>query len=174
MWGFTLAPSWWSPCLLLRWAFLSLSFVDPVRNVAPLAPCLSWQYQSFACSCCCGGASPHVLGSVWAYGVRGGSTFIALHRAWSVSAILPCATWSSGWRFILFLRDVPHVFMAKNLSVSPTYTCPTLNNPVGLSYLDTWSDECLGCLRIPLLTLPGICRLRWLIVATARSWCIRR
>ena len=51
----SLAPSWWSPCPLLRWAFLSLyayvlayhllffasvSFVDPARNVAPLAPCL--------------------------------------------------------------------------------------------------------------------------------------
>ena len=51
----SLAPSWWSPCPLLPWAFLSLygyvlayhplffasvSFVDPIRNVTPLAPCL--------------------------------------------------------------------------------------------------------------------------------------
>ena len=34
--------------------------------------------------------------------------------------------WSSGRCFILFLRDVPHVFMAIFLSVSLTYECPCL------------------------------------------------
>ena len=83
------------------------------------------------------GASPHALGSVGAHGFRGGSTYIALHRSWSVSAILTYTTWSSGRCLLLFLRDVPHVFMAINLSVYLTYTCPSLNNPVGLCYLDT-------------------------------------
>ena len=48
-------------------------------------------------------------------GVRCGSTFIA----WSVSVILPFATWSSGRCFILFLRVIPHVFMAINLVSFP-------------------------------------------------------
>ena len=63
------------------------------------------------------GASPHALGSVRAHGVRCGSTYIALHRTWSVTGILPYANGSSGRCFLLFLRDVLHVFMAINLSV---------------------------------------------------------
>ena len=87
------------------------------------------------------GASPHKLGSVGAHGVHGGSTYIALHRSWSVSAILPYVTWGSGQCFIIFLRDVPHKFLAINLSVYLTYTCTSLNNPVGLGYLDTCRAE---------------------------------
>ena len=83
------------------------------------------------------GASPHALGSVGAHGVRGGSTYIAFHQSWSVSAILTYATWSSGRCLLLFLRDVPHVFMAINLSVYLTYMCPSLKYPMGLYYLDT-------------------------------------
>ena len=83
------------------------------------------------------GVSPHALGSVGVHGVRGGSTYIALHRSWSVSAILMYATWSSGRCLLLFLRDVPHVFMAINLSVYLTYMSPRLKYPVGLYYLDT-------------------------------------
>ena len=87
------------------------------------------------------GASPRKLGSVGAHGVRGGSTSIALHRSWSVSAIFTYVTWGSGRRFIIFLRDVPHDFLAKNLSVYLTYTCTSLNNPVELGYLDTCCAE---------------------------------
>ena len=87
------------------------------------------------------GASPHALGSVGAHGVRGGSTYIALHRPWSVSAILTYATGCSGRCFLLFLRDVPHVFMAIILSVYLTFTCPSLNDPVGFYYLDTCCAE---------------------------------
>ena len=42
------------------------------------------------------GASPHALGSVVAHGVRGGSTYIALCRPWSVSTVLRYAPWGSG------------------------------------------------------------------------------
>ena len=66
--------------------FALVSFVDPVRIVAPLAPCLRCQSQSLACGCSCRGASPLGLASVGAHGVCGGSTFIALHQTWSVSA----------------------------------------------------------------------------------------
>ena len=42
------------------------------------------------------GTSLHALGSFEAHGVRCGSTYIALHRTWSVSAVLTSATWGSG------------------------------------------------------------------------------
>ena len=45
--------------------------------------------------------------------------------------------WNSSRCFILFLRDVPHVFMAIFLSVSLTYECPCLHIPFGLCSLDT-------------------------------------
>ena len=47
------------------------------------------------------GACPHAVGSVGAHGIRGGSTYIALHRTWSVSAVLASATWGSGRCFLL-------------------------------------------------------------------------
>ena len=47
------------------------------------------------------GASHHAVGSVGALGIRGGSTYIALHRTWSVSAVLASATWGSGRCFLL-------------------------------------------------------------------------
>ena len=149
----SLAPSWWSPCPLMRWALLTLScHVLSVPSVFSLLQSrLSIPFAmsplSLTVSVLCErsflrGTSPHALGSVGAHGVRGGSTYIALHRSWSVSAILTSATWSSGRCFLLFLRDVPHVFMALNLSVYLTYPCPSLINPVGLYYwtLDVTSD----------------------------------
>ena len=87
------------------------------------------------------GRLPHALGSVGALGVSGGSTYIALHRTWSVSAILAFAHWSSGRCFILFMCDVPQVFMVFILSVSLTYACPSLNIPIGLCSVDTCKDE---------------------------------
>ena len=55
--------------------------------------------------------------------------------------IFPYAHWSSGRCFMLFVRDVPQVFMAIILSVSLTYACPSLNIPIGLCSLDTCRDE---------------------------------
>ena len=100
---------WLCPGRTVRFFFASFSLVDHVRNIAPLAPCLRWRYQSFACGSSCGGASPRALGSIGALGVSGGSTSIAFHWTWSVSANLLYAPWSSGRCFMLFLRDVPHV-----------------------------------------------------------------
>ena len=48
------------------------------------------------------GAFPHTLGSVGAHGVHGGSTYIALHRTWSVSAVLTSAPWGSGRCLLLW------------------------------------------------------------------------
>ena len=49
------------------------------------------------------GASSHALGSVGTHGVRGGSTYIALRRPWSVPAVLRYAPWGSGRCLMLFL-----------------------------------------------------------------------
>ena len=91
--------------LAMFWAcpppFLCVGLVCPVRTVAPLVPRLCWRCPSFASSSSWGGASPHALGSVGAHGVSGGSTYIALHRSWSVSVIWPYTHWSSGRCFIL-------------------------------------------------------------------------
>ena len=48
------------------------------------------------------GASHHAVGSVGAHGIRGGSTYIALHQTWSVSAVLASASWGSGRCSLLF------------------------------------------------------------------------
>ena len=129
----SLTPSWWSPCPLMRWALLTLSFYvlsvpsafSLHRSRLPIPFAMSaLSRRVFAdgirplrAVALAEGASLHALGSVRAHGVRGGSTYIALHRTWSVSAILPYANESSGRCFLLFLRDVLHVFMAINLSV---------------------------------------------------------
>ena len=39
------------------------------------------------------------------------------------------------------------------------YACPSLKCPVGLCYMDTGSDECLGFLRYSSSHFPGLCRL---------------
>ena len=100
---------WLCPEHALRLFLASVSFVDPVRTVAPLAPCLCWRCLSFASGSSCRGASSHTLGSVGAHGVSGGSTYppdlVGLH-------IWPYTHWSSGRYFILFLCDIPQVFMA--------------------------------------------------------------
>ena len=132
---------WLCPERALRLFLASVSFVDPVRTVAPLAPHLCWRCPSFASGSSCGGASPHTLGSIGARGVRGGSTYIAFHRTWSVSTFdrtpigaqvgvsyFSCATFRKySWRFYL--------------SVSLTFACPVLNFPIGLCSLDTCRDE---------------------------------
>ena len=99
----SLAPSWWSPCPLMRWALLTLSgYVLCVPSafslrrsslsipfaMSPLSRSISADgICLFMGGSSCGGASPHVLGSVGALGVSAGSTYIALHRTWSVNAI---------------------------------------------------------------------------------------
>ena len=114
----------------------------------------------------CGGASPLAFGPVGPLGSCGGSTYIALHRAWLVSAILPWAVGAQVGVFIFFLRDVPHVFMVIILSVSLTYECPCLHIPIGLCSWATWGAEWLGWLSVPLLALSGLYHLLWLIVST--------
>ena len=111
----SLAP-WWSPCPLLRRALLSLScYVLSVPSAfslhrsrshcRPSRVVSSLLVTSFVRGRFCGwGVSP-CLGSIGAQGIRGGSTYIALHRTWSVSAVLTYATWGSGrWLILLPAR----------------------------------------------------------------------
>ena len=97
----SLAPSWWWPCPLLRWALLTLSSyvlgvpsavffaVDPVA-LSPLLPhVFADGFRHWCPFRFCGGASPLAFGPVGPLGCCCGSTYIALHRAWLVSVILP-------------------------------------------------------------------------------------
>ena len=135
----SLAPSWWCPCPLMRWTLLTLSgyvlsvpstfslrrsLVDPVA-LSPLSRSVSADdFPSLVGVSSCGGASPHELGSV---GALGDLRWVHLYRLTpdlvSLRHFAVCR-WSSGRCFILFLRDVPQVFIAIILSVSLTYACP--------------------------------------------------
>ena len=103
----SLAPSWWSPCPLLRRALLLLScYVLSVPSAfslhrSSLSIPFALSLLSSSVVALAAGASPHALGSVGAQGIHGGSTYIALHRTWSVSAVLTYATWGSGRCLIL-------------------------------------------------------------------------
>ena len=98
----SLAPSWWWPCPLLRWAlltlssfvrrfFASVSLLDPVV-LSPLLLCVFPDgFRHWCAFRFCRGASPLVLVPSGPLGGCGGSTNIALRRTWLVSAILPGA-----------------------------------------------------------------------------------
>ena len=78
-------------CLSLPFALSPLSrrvLVDVIRPLSVVAHAA--------------GASPHVLGSVGAHGVRGGSTYIALRRPWSIYTVLKYAPWGTGRCLMLF------------------------------------------------------------------------
>ena len=113
----SLAPSWWSPCPLWRRALLTLTcFVLSVPSpfslhrsrlsipfaLSPLSRrVFADDIRPMRVVTLVAGASPRALGSVGTHGVSGGSTFIALHRTWSVSAVLTYAPWGSGRCFLL-------------------------------------------------------------------------
>ena len=164
---------WLCPERVLRLFFASVSLVNPIA-LSPLSRSVCWRFPSLVGVSSCGGASPHALGSI---GALGDLRWLHLYRLTpdlvSLRQFAVCR-WSSGRCFILFLRDVPQVFMTIILSVSLTYACPSLIIPIGWCSLDTWRAEWRGWLSVPLLALPGLCRLRWLLVTTVWSWCILR
>ena len=103
----SLAPSWWWPCPLLRWALLTLSgYVLSVPSAFSLRRS-RWSIPSHCRpSCAVSMLTVSVFGARFALaegrlpmrlvpseplGSFGGSTYIALHRTWLVSANLPCA-----------------------------------------------------------------------------------
>ena len=165
--------------LAMFWAcphpFLCVGLVDRSRRiVAPLAQCLCWRFPS----------SVHV--SLMQLGV---SPCVWFRRGpWGVAVAPPISPYTGpAWSppicratlelrsvFPIFLCDIPHVYMAIILSVSLTPACPFLVFTIACCSLDTWIDEWLGWLSVPLLALPGFCHLRWLKVTTVWSWCILR
>ena len=108
----SLAPSWWSPCPLWQRALLPLScYVLSVPSafslhrprlsipfaLSPLSRCvLADDIRPLRIVALASAPSPHALGSIGALGIRGGSTYIALHQTWSVSTVLTYAPWGSG------------------------------------------------------------------------------
>ena len=123
----SLAPSWWSPCPILRRASMAISCcvlrvpsafvcISLVLSIpfalSPLSLCvLDCSIHPFREVSLPAGASHPVVGSIGAHRTRGGSTYITLHRTWSVSAVLASATWGSGSVLSYFyMRDIPHAF----------------------------------------------------------------
>ena len=165
--------------LAMSWAcpqpFLCVGLVARSRRiVAPLAPCLCWRFPSLVhVSLMRWGVSP----CVW---FRRGPCGVAVappispYTGPSWSPPICSVTLELRSVFHIFLCDIPHVYMAIILSVSLTPACPYLVFTIGCCSLDTWEDEWLGWLSIPLLALPGFCHLRWLIVMSVWSWCILR
>ena len=103
----SLAPSWWWPCPLLRWALLMLSgYVLSVPSAVSLRRS-RWSIPSHCRpSCTVSLLTVSVIGVRFAFaegrlpmrlvpsgplGSCGGSTYIALHQTWLVSANLPYA-----------------------------------------------------------------------------------
>ena len=79
------------PGRALRRFFASVSLLDPVALSPLLHRVFPDGFRHWCVFRFCGGASPLVFGPVGPLGSCGGSTYIALHRTWLVSAILPGA-----------------------------------------------------------------------------------
>ena len=147
----SLAPSWWWPCLLLRWALLTLSgyvlsvpsafffalvsLINPVALSPLLHRVFADGFRHWCAFRLCGGASPHAFGSVGALGELRWLHLYRLPPTWLVSADLLCGLGAQvGVSY--FLCDIPHVSMAIILSVFLTPACPCLVFPIGCISLD--------------------------------------
>ena len=150
---------WLCPERALRLFFASVSLVDPVA----LSPLLRRVYaDGFRHWSAFRLVSSEPLGSC------GGSTCIALHRTWLVSANLPCAIGAQvGVAYFTARRSAR---IHGDHFISFTDSCVSLNrHSHRVMFLGHLQDEWLGWLPVPLLALPGLCHLRWLIVKTVWS-----
>ena len=149
---------WLCPERALRLFLKSVSLVDPVA-LSPLSRSVYaygfhhwWAFRS------CGGASPHALGSV---GALGELRWLHLYRL-TPDLVGLChfavCRWSSGRCFIFYCTTFR------------TYSWRSFCQFHWLMRVPEW----LGWRTVPLLALPGLCHLRWLIVTTVCSWCILR
>ena len=170
----SLAPSWWSPCPLWRRALLTLScYVLSVPSAFSLHRSrllIPFALSPLSCRvfaddirplrvvAFAAGASPHALGFIGAHGVSGGSTYIALHWTWSVSAVLTYAPWGSGRCFLLLPARLS-ASIHDYCFISLTDLCmsqPKMSHGVVLfGYMLCWVT---GLLSGSLLALPGLCR----------------
>ena len=144
------APSWWWPCPLLRWAFLTLSgyvlsvpsavffasvlLIDPIALSPLLHRVFADGFRHWCAFCLCGGASPHAFGSIGALAV---APPISPYTGPGWSPPICRVALELRSVFPIFLCDIPHVYMAIILSVSLTPACPGLIFTIGCSSLDT-------------------------------------
>ena len=110
---------WLCPERALGLFFASVSLVNPVA-LSPISCSVSTDgFRHWWALALAEGRLPMSWVPSEPLGICGGSTYIALHRTWLVSAILPYAVGAQ-----VGVSYVPQVFMAIILSVSLTYECP--------------------------------------------------
>ena len=147
----SLAPSWWWPCPLLRWALLTLSgYVLSVPSAVSLRQSRCSIPSHCRPSCTVSWLTVSVIGALFAYAVGRLPMRWFRRRPWGVAVAPPLSPYTGpGWSppicrvalglrsvFLIFLCDIPHVYMAIILSASLTPACPYLVIPLGLCSLD--------------------------------------
>ena len=158
--GFAVALRLWPERALSRFFCVSVSLIDPVALSPLLHRVFADGFRHWCTFRFCGGASPHAFGSV---GTLGELRWLHLyHLTPDLVGLRRFAVWlwSSGWCFLFFLCDIPHVSMAIILLVSLTPAFPYLIFTLGavpwnLAWTSGWVNS-----------LPGFCHLRGLIVPT--------
>ena len=148
----SLAPSWWWPCPLLRWALLTLSgYVLSVPSAVSLRRSRCSILSHCRPSCTVSWLTVSVLGVLFAYPVGRLPLRWFRRGPWGFAVAPPLSPCTGpGWSppicrvalglrsvFLIFLCDLPHVYMAIILSVSLTRACPYLVIPLGYCSLDT-------------------------------------
>ena len=185
----SLAPSWWWPCPLLRWALLTLSgYALSVPSAFSLRRS-RWLIPSHCRpSCAVFMLMVSVIGAHFALaegrlpmrlvlseplGSCGGSTYIALDWTWLVSANLPGAIGAQVGVSYFTARRSARIHGDHFVSF-PDFCLSLTRHSHRVMFLGHLQDEWLGWLTVPLLAFPGLCHLHWLIVTTVWSWCILR
>ena len=151
----SLAPSWWWPCLLLRWALLTLSgYVLSVPSAVSLHRYHCSIPSHCRPSCTVSLLTVSVIGARFAFAGGGGgvSPGVWSHRdPWGVAVAPPISPYiGPDWSlpfcriplalrsvFSVLLCDIPPVFMAIIWSVSLTPACPLRVIPIRGCSLDT-------------------------------------
>ena len=146
---------WLCPERALSSFFASVSLIGPVA----LSPLLHRVFADGFCHWCafrfCGRASPQVFGSAGPLGSCGGSTYIALHLTWLVSADLPCVFGAQVGVSYFPVRHSAHLH--GDLFVSFPDSCVSLPRIYHrVQFLGRLTSRVTGLLSVPLLALPGL------------------
>ena len=143
----------------LRRFFASVSLLDPVALSPLLLRVFPVGFRHWCSFCFCRGASPLTLVPSGPLGGCGGSTNIALHRTWLVSAILPGAVGAPVGVLCFTVRHSARIH--GNLLVSFTDSCVSLARHSGEGlFLGHLRGVYLVGLTVLLRAIPGLCHLR--------------
>ena len=166
-----LAMSWACPQPFLCVALVSL--IDPVALSPLLHHVFADGFRHWCAFRLCGGASPHAFGSV---GALGELRWLHLYRLTpDLIGLRHFAVWLGARVGVSYFPVRHSARIHDDHFVSFPDSCVSLPRIFhGCCSLDTWQDKWLGWLSVPLLALPGLCHLRWLLVTTVWSWCILR